>query len=123
MFSDPQSITTSHVGAATCPKVAMGLSDATYTSPDGKTSIKIAHTTSKSRTRRLVRLDTIHTLLEAASGTNKPVVCSVYMVIDFPSAKSFSVTATNQVELAGDLITWLTASTNANLVKVASSEY
>lgn len=121
MFADPSSITIETV-ATSIPRRKLGSESASYVSSDDKVSVKISHTTSKSRTRRLVRLDRIVNYNDAMTGLSKAFPASAYLVIDVPARSAAVITPANEQVLATDLMTWLTASTNANLVKVTSSE-
>lgn len=122
MFTDPISLTDTDLGAVSLPRRTMGAGNATYVSSDDVVSLRIAHTTAKRRTRRLVRLDRIRNLTDALTGTSKPFNCAVYLVIDVPARSAADIDPETEVSLTTDFLTWLTASTNANLVKVTASE-
>jgi len=118
MFSDPQSVTIGGV-ATSLPRVGSGLGQGVFQTPDSSTTLNVAHSYGK-RNRRTAKL-TMKTLSEdpLTPSNNVPVSGSFYVVADFPVQ---GITVDQQKDLAAALAVWLTASTNANLVKLLGGE-
>jgi len=119
-FSDPQSVTIGTVpGAVSLPRTNTGSNVGTFTNYDSKTILKVQTNYGK-RTRREARLDFSKIVTDPLiSTTNVLVSGTVRINIDVPPT-GFS--AAEQKDLAVALLTWLTASTNANLIKVIAGE-
>jgi len=117
-FSDPQSIDIG-AGAVSLPRVSSGVYSTIYTSADGNLSYAISHQY-KSRTRRLARVDVRKTAADPLFPANfLPYTASVYLVMDVPKV---GFTTTELKTISTGLMTNLTASTNANLIKVTQGE-
>lgn len=119
-LSDPQSVTIGTVpGAISLPRVNSGNAVGTFSNYDLKTNLKVSTTYGK-RNRRSARLDYSKVVTDPlVSTTNVIAAGSVYIVIDVPPT-GFS--ASEQKDLTLALLNWLTASTNANLIKVIAGE-
>jgi len=119
-LSDPQSVTIGTVpGAVSLPRVNSGNGLGQFSNYDAKTVLKVG-TTYGRRNRHSARLDFSKVVTDPyISTTNVLASGSVYLTIDVPP-NGFS--AAEQKDLATALLTWLTASTNANLIKVIAGE-
>lgn len=117
-FSDPLSIDVGS-GAVSLPRVSTGNFQSTYTSADGNVSVTISHRYAK-RTRRVARVDLRKTAPDPLfPAQNTPYTMSFYVVLDVPPV---GYTATEAKSAAAGLMTLLTASTNANLIKLTQGE-
>lgn len=119
-LSDPQSVTIGTTpGAVSLPRVNAGSNVGTFSNYDAKTTLKVQTNYGK-RTRREARLDFSKIVTDPlVSTTNVLVSGTVRLNIDVPPT-GFS--AAEQKDLAVALLTWLTASSNANLIKVIAGE-
>ena len=119
-FSDPQSVTIGTTpGAVSLPRVNSGSDVGTFSNYDSKTALKVQTNYGK-RTRREARLDFSKVTTDPyVATTNVLVAGTVRLNIDVPPS-GFS--AAEQKDLAVALLTWLTASSNANLIKVIAGE-
>lgn len=115
MFTDPQSITVNSV-AQSMPKIKIGSTDATYRSADEAFQMRISHQSTKSRTRRMVRIDQTLIAADPLTATNVSQTAGVYLVIDEPK---FGFSDAQLDYLVDALIAWLTP---ANIAKVLGSE-
>lgn len=115
MFADPQVVTVNTV-AQSMPRIKLGSSDATYRTADETFQMRISHQTTKSRTRRMVRLDQTVIAADPLTTNNYSQTAGVYLVIDEPK---FGFTDAQLDYLADALIAWLTP---ANIAKVLGSE-
>ncbi len=119
-FSDPQSITIGTTpGAISLPRVNAGSQVGTFSNYDSKAALKVQTSYGK-RTRREARVDFSKVVTDPlVSSTNVLVSGAVRLNIDVPPS-GFS--AAEQKDLAVALLTWLTASSNANLIKIIAGE-
>jgi len=119
-LSDPQSITIGATpGAVSLPRVNTGSNVGTFTNYDHKATLKVQTNYGK-RTRREARVDFSKIVTDPlVASTNVLVSGTVRLNIDVPPT-GFS--AAEQKDLAVALLTWLTASSNANLIKVIAGE-
>lgn len=116
MLSDPQSITINSV-ANSLPRISTALTESIYRTADGNLQLKISHTQSKGRTRRLIRLDTREIVADPITSINDYETLSSYLVIDEPDV-GFS---DDDVKLfVAGLLAWLTP---ANVGKVLGAEH
>jgi len=118
MFADPQSVTIGGV-ATSLPRVGAGIGNGVFQNPDSSVTLSVSHSYGK-RNRRTAKLAT--KLLSAdpiTPSNNIPVSGAFYVVADFPVQ---GITQDQQKDLAAALAVWLTASTNANLVKLLGGE-
>jgi len=119
-LSDPQSVTIGTTpGAVSLPRVNTGSNVGKFSNFDLKTTLSVQTNYGK-RTRREARIDFSKIVTDPlVSTTNVLVGGTVRLNIDVPPS-GFS--AAEQKDLAVALLTWLTASTNANLIKVIAGE-
>lgn len=115
MFADPQSVTVNTV-AKSMPKIKQGATDATYRTADETFQLRISHQTTKSRTRRMVRLDQTVIAADPLSAVNTSQSAGVYLVIDEPKFGFDDATLDYMVDA---LVGWLTA---GNIAKLLGSE-
>jgi len=114
-FTDPQSITVNSV-AKSMPRVSTEGSKSLYAMADETFKMTISHQASKTRTRRMVRVDQRVVAADPLTSLSEYKSLGVYIVIDEPEY-GFSDTEIDYVVQA--LKTW--AST-ANVLKVLGSE-
>jgi hypothetical protein len=119
-YSDPQSITIGTTpGAVSLARVNSGSETGKFSNYDAKTNLSVG-TTYGRRNRHQARVDFSKVTADPlVSSTNVLVSGSVYLVIDVPTS-GFS--ATEQKDLAKALLTWLTASSDAALIKLIAGE-
>jgi hypothetical protein len=115
MFADPIANVTYNSVAQTLPRISTNGLKSVYRSADGSLIITISHSTSRLRTRSMIRIDrnidvNADTVLETYG---------VYTVIDRP-VSGFS--STDVVNLVTCLTGLLTASTNAAITKLYGQE-
>jgi len=116
-FADPISINdgTAH----TLARSGFTANGGSFRSADGLFNVTISHSYGK-RNRTVARLDVTKIAADPLlAGVNVQASMSAYLVIDAPST-GFSTT--EQVAEAAALTTWLTAGTNANLIKLVGGE-
>lgn len=117
-LADPLSIDIG-AGAVSLPRISTGTNQSTYTSADGNIEVVISHRYS-TRTRRVARVNVRKTAADPLFPSNfAPYTMSYYVVIDVPAV---GFTSTEAVNVGKGLMTLLTASTNANLIKVSQGE-
>lgn len=119
-YTDPQSVTIGTTpGAISLVRVNSGSETGKFSNYDAKANLKVGSTYGR-RIRREARLDYSKVTADPlVASTNVLVGESVYIVIDAPSS-GFS--AAEQKDHALGLITWLTANSNANLIKLIAGE-
>ncbi len=119
-YADPQSVTIGTTpGAVSLPRVNSGSDTGQFQNYDLKTVLK-AGTTYGRRNRHVARLDYSKVVTDPlVTTTNVLVGGSVSLTIDVPP-NGFS--AAEQKDLAKALINWLTASTDAALIKLIAGE-
>lgn len=83
MFADPQSVTI-NATPVSLPRVLTGNQDATYRSADETVQVRISHQNTKSRKRRMVRLDQTVIAADPLSSENTSQKAGVYLVVDEP---------------------------------------
>jgi len=115
MFTDPQSVTINSV-AKSMPKIKNGSSDSTYRTADETFQFRISHQTTKSRTRRMVRLDQTLIAADPLTAVNSSQTAGVYLVVDEPKFGFDDATLDYMVD---GLVAWLTP---ANIAKLLGSE-
>lgn len=117
-LTDPQSVTLNS-SAVSLPRVLTDTGVGTFTNYDAKTRMRVNHTYGR-RTRRNVRLDLSKITADPlVASTNREVSASVGFWVDLP-VSGFS--AADLEDLSKGILTWLTASSNANLKKVLAGE-
>jgi hypothetical protein len=115
MFTDPQNVTLA-TQSTDLPRIKNGDLNATYRTADGNLQMRISHQATKSRTRRMVRLDQTVVAEDPLTATNVSQSLGIYFVIDEPV---FGFSDIQIDDLADALIAWLTT---ANIAKVLGSE-
>jgi hypothetical protein len=114
MLADPQS-----VSGTSLPRTGAGINEGSFTSADQALNLTVQHQY-KTRTRRQVRVDNQKIVADPLfAAQNKRVSASAYLVVDHPQS-GFS--QAELLTLVTGLLTNLTASTNANLIKVLAGE-
>jgi hypothetical protein len=119
-FADPQSVTIGTVpGAVSLPRVNTGSDVGKFSNYDSKVALEVS-TTYGRRSRHVARLTYNKVVTDPLiSTTNVLASGTVTLTIDVPPT-GFS--ATEQKELTKALITQLTASTDAALIKLIAGE-
>jgi hypothetical protein len=119
-FADPQSVTIGTTpGTVSLPRTGSGVNTGAFTSNDGTTDVLVSHQYGK-RTRRQARIDYKKIAPNPLiSSENIQFSASVYLVVDLPQT---GFTVSDAKDLVVALTTWLTASTNANTVKLLGGE-
>lgn len=110
MFADPQSITVNGV-AKTLPRVSIGNNEATYRSADDVWQMRIAHTTSKGRKRRMVEIRETIIAADPLTAENTSQYARTYIVIDEPAFGFSDTTLKYDLNALRD---WAGAGTNAD---------
>lgn len=121
MFADPL-VTNVCFLSRTMPRVSIAGQSAVYKSPDGVGTVKVSHTTSKNRTRSLVRFEGPIVGTNPLTAANTTGNAVAYLVIDYPSQSVFTDTNGGVKEVAKNLMSFLTASSDAALIKVLGTE-
>lgn len=112
-FSDPQSITVNG-NAKSLPRIGSDGSQGTkYQTADGEFTMRISHQKTKSRWRRMARVDQQVIAADPLTAENAYQTAGVYLVIDEPE---FGFTDTTLDYIAAALIAWLTAPNRAKLL-------
>lgn len=101
----------------TLNKITEEASASTYVSDDDTISFKVSHQASKTRTRRMVRLDQTKIAADPLTAINSYQKAGVYVVIDEPT---YGFTDTELDYLVDALAGWLTA---ANIAAVLASRH
>lgn len=119
-YSDPQSVTIGTTpGAISLARVNSGSDVGTFSNYDSKTTLK-ASTTYGRRNRHTARIDFSKIVTDPLiSTTNVLASGSAVFTIDVPPS-GFS--AAEKKDLAKALLNWLTASTDAALIKLLAGE-
>jgi hypothetical protein len=117
-FADPQSVTTS-LGAQTLNRVKQGESSTTFQSTEGAFTLDISHNYGK-RNRHLAKL----TWKQVTADPYRPDIyvptsTSIQLIVDAP-VDGFS--STQLADVADGLLDYLSASTNANLIKLITGQ-
>jgi len=116
-YSDPQSVT---IGTAlTLPRTSSGVNAGSFSKDDGTAVLSVSHQYGK-RIRRSARVTSTKISADPLlTNVNVRLSASAYLVIDVPN-NGYSITEVK--DLVTGLTTWLTAATNANLVKLIGGE-
>jgi len=113
-FADPQTL-----GSTTLPRTGFGPSSGTFKSSDGTKSLTISHSYGK-RNRHIYRVDVSKIAADPfVAGQNNTVSMSAYVLIDTPKQ---GYTAAEQVTVVNELLTALTAGTNARFTQFVGGE-
>lgn len=115
-LATPQTITINAV-PKTCNRISDDATSSLYTSDDDTITFRVSHQASKSRIRRMVRLDQTKIAADPLTAVNSYQKAGVYVVIDEPS---FGFSDTELDYLVDALVGWLTA---ANIAAVLTSRH
>lgn len=116
-FADPQSVNDG--SAHSLARTGQGLDTGAFRNTTDGFEMKISHSYG-GRVRREVRLDQSKIVSDPLfAANNVPVGASVYLVINHPTS---GFTPTQLISLTTALLGNLTASSNANLVKLVGGE-
>lgn len=115
-FADPQSITVNAVPES-MPRISSGESQSVYKTADDDFQMRISHQKTKSRVRRMVRVDQKVVAADPLTAENTYQTAGVYLVVDEPE---FGFTDTELGYLVTALTDWLAAGTNTS--KLLGSE-
>lgn len=117
-YAEPQSVTINST-AITLPRVFVPDGAGLFRNYDSKTALKIQHAYGR-RTRRTASLDFAKITTDPlVATTNVLSSMTARIVLDTPST---GLSAAEQLDVAKALLTWLTAGTNANLIKLVAGE-
>jgi len=119
-YQDPQTVTIGTTpGAVSLPRVNTGSDVGKFSNYDSKTNLEVSTAYGK-RSRHVARLNFSKVVTDPlVSSTNVGVSGTVTFTIDVPPS-GFS--ANEQKDLALGIISWLTASSNAALIKLIAGE-
>jgi len=116
-YSDPQTVTIG--SAATLPRTGSGVGTGTFSKDDGTIQLSVSHQNGK-RIRRQARVSLSKISADPLlTNVNVRLSASAYIVVDVPNQ---GFTLAEQTQLITGLTTWLTASTNANAIKLLGGE-
>jgi len=117
-YTDPQSITINAV-ANSLARVSSGVNTGAFRKDDGNVVLSVAHQYGK-RTRRTARIDFSKIAADPLiSAQNIKYSMSAYVVVDVP-VTGFTVAEAKQV--IDGFITWMSASSGANITKLLGGE-
>lgn len=114
-FSDPQTLTVNAI-AKTLNRVKADGYSAEYSTDDEIFKMRISHQESKSRTRRMVRVDQRVVAADPLTSVNEYKSAGVYLVIDEPE---FGFTDAEIDYVVQALKTWLSS---ANVLKILGNQ-
>jgi len=118
MLTEPQSVTTD--AAHSLPRTGMGSTSGAFENFTDGYELSIVHDYSASRQRHVVWLEQTKIVTDPLFSTqNKQVIARATLTVSAPPS---GFTPTQLKELAKGLMTNLTASTDANLIKVIGGE-
>lgn len=118
-LADPQSVTLTS-GAVSLPRTGLTLNEGQFGDSTGEITLTALKTNSKNRTRNTIRLRKDAIVSDPLVPTqNTPTAYSVHFVSDRAGS---TVPTADAVELAKALVGWLSASSNANLIKLIQGE-
>lgn len=119
-YADPQSLTVgSSPGAVSLPRTGSSESSGKFVTSDGKYSLLVRHTLGpRYRHNCQFRFDDIVSN-PLVTGQSMPVYATADFTVNMPRNGLSTVQVT---EFAAALATWLTANSNANLVKLLGGE-
>lgn len=115
-FADPQSITVNAVPKS-LPRISSGEASAVYKAADDEFQMRISHQKTKTRVRRMVRIDQKIVASDPLTAENAYQTAGVYLVVDEPE---FGFTDTQLGYLVTALKDWIVAGTNT--AKILGSE-
>lgn len=114
-FADPQSVTINAV-AKTLNRIKVDGTSSEYATDDEVFKMRISHQESKSRTRRMVRIDQRVVAADPLTSINEYKTAGVYLVIDEPE---YGFSDTELDYIVQGLKTW---ASSANILKVLSNQ-
>jgi len=117
-FSDPQSVTVNAV-ARSLPRILNGTKVGTFVTADGITTLTLDPTGTKSRRVAKASVRENVNVTDAQTGLVSVQNHSFTIIANRPMT---GISDTVAEQLAAGLITWLTASSNANLKKLLAGE-
>lgn len=118
-LTDPQVITVATV-AQTLNKVATPTPTSTlYRKDDGSLELLVSHQVTAKRTRSVARANSAKISADPLTTVNLRATASLYFVVD---RLNVGFTNTELKDTAAGLLTWLTANSNANLIKMLNQE-
>lgn len=116
-FSDPQTITIDAI-AKICNLVEPGTNKSVYATADEEIKLTISHqTTSKDRTRRMVRIDRRIVAADPLTSKNEYKTAGIYLVIDEPE---YGFSDTDLDKVVQGFCAWLSS---ANVGKILSGQH
>lgn len=119
MYSDPQTITIATV-AQVLNRTSSGDNAGAFKKDDRTVQLSSKHAYGNKRIRRTSRLDHSKVVPDPLfPAQNAPVSMSFYIVADVPET---GYTVTEQKDVITGFVAWLTASSNANLIKLLNGE-
>lgn len=119
MFSDPQSVTVNAV-AQSLAAISREGKKSVYQKADGSYTMTISHDVTAKKERHFIRLDHRKIVADPLTPANNvDVQAGIYVVFDHP-VTGFSDTELNQDAVG--LLTYLTASSGANINKLLGLE-
>lgn len=116
MLSSPQTVTINSVATNLNLTLSEGLAS-TYRADDGTLELKVSHQESKTRARRMVRLDQTKIASDPLTAVNAYQKAGVYFVIDEPE---YGFSTIEIVNLVAALKTWLVT---ANIEAMLASRH
>jgi len=114
-LADPQTF-----GSSTLNLIRPEPTRSTYQNSDGDIRLIVSYQQDKQKTRYLVRAEADSVETDPLTGASKLVVLSAYVVIDQPA---LGISDTEAKDHTLNLLTWLSASSAANLVKVLANQH
>lgn len=115
-YADPQSVTVNAVPKS-LPRISSGEASSVYKTADDEFQMRISHQKTKTRMRRMVRIDQKIVAADPLSAENVYQTAGVYVVVDEPE---FGFDDTTLGYLVTALKDWLIAGTNT--AKLLGSE-
>lgn len=117
-FADPQSITFNGV-ATSFARISSRENSSKYNNSDSSRRLLLSSSYGK-RIRRVARIDDEKRAADPLFPTqNRPYSTSFYVVADLPE---YGYTNTELAHIGAGLMTWLTASSNANFLRLLNGE-
>lgn len=116
MLSSPQTVTINTVDVNCNRTLSEGLSSK-YVSADGTLELRVSHQETKTRTRRMARIDKTAIAADPLTAVNAYQKAGVYVVIDEPI---YGFSNTDIENLVNALKTWLTS---ANIEAMLASRH
>lgn len=117
-LSDPQSLTIATL-TSSLPKTEQERTANGYTTADGSVKLTVSHQYGR-RNRSIVRIDFNKISADPLTDVKQKLSSSVYILVDRPPV---GFTAVELKDISVSLTTWLTGTSNANLLKVLGGEF